>query len=199
MNHGTKVLTSLVKPWANTDRLVVRDSYFASVQCAKRLMVMGLRFIGVVKMANHGFPMHHLSNVQLDAGKGNRKGLLHKDPNTNHKYLAYVWVDRERRYFIASCSSLAPADAIQHKRWRQHDKSPNAPPEWMDIVIEQPEATAIYYKDASVIDHHNHHRQSSLMLERKMHTMDWAKHANQTIFAMLVVNAYLLQVGCQSK
>jgi hypothetical protein len=38
MNHGTKVLTSLIKPWANTDRLVVVDSYFASVQAAKRLM-----------------------------------------------------------------------------------------------------------------------------------------------------------------
>jgi hypothetical protein len=35
------------------------------------------------------------------------------------------------------------------------------------------------------------------MLEKKMHTMDWAKRANQTIFAMMVVNAYLLQIGCQ--
>jgi Transposase IS4 len=198
MNHGTKVLTSLVKPWANTDRVVVGDSYYASVQCAKRCMDMGLRFIGVVKTATRGFPMHFLSNFQLDAGKGDRKGLLHKDPNTGHKYLAYVWVDRERRYFIASCSSLAPAEDIQRKRWRQEDKSPNAPPERMDIVIAQPEATAIYYGGASKIDQHNRHRQGSLMLERKMHTMDWAKRANQTIFAMMVVDAYLLMVGCQS-
>ena len=90
--HGTKVLATLVKPWANTDRVVMADSYFASLQAAKRVMSMGLRFIGVVKTATHGYPMIYLSNVQLDAGKGDRKGLLHTDPETGTKYLAFVWL-----------------------------------------------------------------------------------------------------------
>jgi Transposase IS4 len=193
--HGTKVLANLVKPWANTDRVVVADSYFASLQAAKRLMSMGLRFIGVVKTATRGYPMSYLSNVQLDGGKGDRKGLLHTDPVTGKKYLAFVWVDRDRRCFIASCSSLAPAEAIQRKRWRQKDKSPNAPPERMDIVIDQPEASSTYYKGCSMIDRHNRTK-TELMLEKKVHTMSWAKRCNQTIFGMLVVDAYLLRRGC---
>ena len=33
--HGTKVLKELVMPWANTDRIVCADSYFASVPAAE--------------------------------------------------------------------------------------------------------------------------------------------------------------------
>ena len=33
--HGTKVLNELVMPWANTDRIVCSDSYFASVYAAE--------------------------------------------------------------------------------------------------------------------------------------------------------------------
>ena len=35
--HGCNVLYELVRPWANTDAIVVADSYFASVQAAIRL------------------------------------------------------------------------------------------------------------------------------------------------------------------
>ena len=49
--HGCNVLVELVRPWANTDRVVCADSYFASVQAALRLKKMGLRFIGTVKTA----------------------------------------------------------------------------------------------------------------------------------------------------
>lgn len=36
------------------------DSYFALVQAALHLKDMGLHFIGVVKTAHKGFPMHYL-------------------------------------------------------------------------------------------------------------------------------------------
>jgi Transposase IS4 len=38
LNHGTKVLMDLVKPWKNSNRIVCADSYFASVQCARELL-----------------------------------------------------------------------------------------------------------------------------------------------------------------
>jgi hypothetical protein len=47
--HGTAVLKSLVLPWAQTDRIVCADSYFASVGTLQELKRIGLRFIGVVK------------------------------------------------------------------------------------------------------------------------------------------------------
>ena len=33
--HGTKLLKELVIPWANTDRIICADSYFASVPAAE--------------------------------------------------------------------------------------------------------------------------------------------------------------------
>lgn len=57
INHGTKVMKELVMPWAKTNRLVVADSYFASVQAAEELFKVGLRFTGVVKTATKRFPV----------------------------------------------------------------------------------------------------------------------------------------------
>ena len=66
------------------------DSYFASVQAALRLKAMGLRFIGTVKTATRGFPMHYLQRVILPGGKGDHKALLHTDPESGNALLAYV-------------------------------------------------------------------------------------------------------------
>ena len=57
INHGTKVLADLVKPWAHTSRIVCADSYFSLKQPCDYLRKMGLRFIGVVKTATKGYPM----------------------------------------------------------------------------------------------------------------------------------------------
>ena len=54
--HGTQVLKGLVLPWANSDRVVCTDSYFASVGAAEELKRIGLRFIGVIKTATRQYP-----------------------------------------------------------------------------------------------------------------------------------------------
>ena len=61
--HGCNVLYELVKPWANTDAVVVADSYFASVPAAIRLKEAGLRFIGTIKTATREFPMEGARSV----------------------------------------------------------------------------------------------------------------------------------------
>lgn len=58
-NHGTKVIQYLCGPWAKTHRTVYANSYFASVQTARELYRMGLRFTGVVKTSTRGFPMKY--------------------------------------------------------------------------------------------------------------------------------------------
>jgi Transposase IS4 len=63
-------LAKLVQPWSNTHQVVVADSYFVSVQSAIQFWTMGLRFVGVVKTATKGYPMHHLQRVELPGGKG---------------------------------------------------------------------------------------------------------------------------------
>ena len=195
--HGCNVLVELARPWANTDRVVVADSYFASVQAALRLKAMGLRFIGTVKTATRGFPMHYLQRVLLPGGKGDHKALLHTDPESGNALLAYVWADRDRRYFISTCSSCTPGRQIQRKRWRQRDPTPNADPEVEQVLINQPEAGEIYYSGCGKIDEHNRVRQEFVDLEKKIKTMDWNVRANQSIFGMVVVDAYRLKQGCQ--
>lgn len=59
--HGTVILMELVCRWAGTMRIVCAGSYFSSVPAAKKLLAMGLRFIGVVKTATRGYPMGALS------------------------------------------------------------------------------------------------------------------------------------------
>lgn len=135
----------LVKPWANTSAVVVADSYFASVQAATRLMNIGLLFIGVVKTTAREYPMKWLGRAELTGGKGDRCGLLCRDVDWNHMMLAFTWVDRDRRYFITTYSSLAPGTDISRRRLRQLDTDPNANPEAVYISIPIPEACEIYY------------------------------------------------------
>jgi hypothetical protein len=81
---------------------VCADSYFASVGAAKELYRNGLQFIGVVKTATKGFPKNNLTNVELHQ-RGDFLALA-SDPTSNKepRMAAFVWMDRERRYFIAT-------------------------------------------------------------------------------------------------
>ena len=98
--HGKKVLKELVIPWANTDRIVCADSYFASVPAAKEWWKHGLRFIGVIKTPTRKFTMAYLSNIELQ-NWGYMSGLLTRPVDRTKPVLGdSVWMDRNRRYFI---------------------------------------------------------------------------------------------------
>ncbi|KAG7343000.1 transposase IS4 [Nitzschia inconspicua] len=133
---GTRVAKYLVEPWARTDRIVCGDSFFASVATAKELKSMGLRFIGVVKNASSHYPMTWLSSLEL-SNRGDHKGLVHLDNDGNPDMMAFVWVDRERRYFISTCSSLVEGDPHVRNRWRQGDDM-EAEPEREELTVPTP-------------------------------------------------------------
>jgi Transposase IS4 len=192
------VLYDLVRPWGNTGCVVVADSYYASVQAALRLWSIGLRFIGTVKTAHREFPMAYLSARVMNDGRGDRYGVLSKDLTSGASLLAYCWVDRERRYFISTCSSLAPGPLCVRKRWRQVDQTLNADPQLVEVVVPQPDACNVYYSACGKIDQHNRLRQASLMLETKLKTVLWWRRVNISIFGMCVVDSFLLAQACQS-
>ena len=73
-NHGTNVLKFLVEAWVRTDCFVYADAYFATVKAVTVMRLMGLYFIGVVKMATKKFPISYLSNLEL-VQHGDYKGL----------------------------------------------------------------------------------------------------------------------------
>ena len=146
-----------------------------------------------------GFPMRYLSHLELPDGKGDRRSVLHTDAKSGTSVMACVWADRERRYFVSTCSSTVPGREIIRQRWRQRDTTANAAPVKELIRIPQPQVVQVYYDGCGKIDQHNRHRQDSLNIEKKVTTTDWAKRANLSIFGMIAVDAFYLLAGVRGK
>jgi Transposase IS4 len=187
--HGTIVLKELIDPWFFSERLVCADSYFASVGAAEELRKFGMRFIGVVKTATRRYPMAYLSGIELQQ-RGDRKGLIAKDNEGKPNLLAFVWMDRARRYFIASGSSLAEGMPYIRDRWRQVSNEINADPTRVQLTVPQPKAAELYYMVCSKIDQHNRDRQDTLMIERKLQTHDWSTRVNLSLLSIILVDTW---------
>jgi hypothetical protein len=195
MLHGTMILLFLVGPWLYTNRTTVGDSYFASVGAAYTLHERGMGFIGVVKTATKRFPMGYLSNLEMQQ-RGDRHGVITRGTNSATTLMAFVCMDRDRRYFIASASSLSAGLAHVRTRWRQVDTRANAEAERVQVTVPQPKACEIYYSACGKIDGHNRHRQATLMLENKLPTQEWSRRVNMSLFGMLVVDSWLAFSAC---
>jgi len=133
--------------------------------------------------------MDYLGKVILAGGKGDRHGLYHVDGPTGCRAMAFVWADRDRRYFISTCSNIQPGVDINRSRWKQVDKAPNAVPNKVNLNVEQPKACEIYYSACSMIDRHNRCRQAGLMLEKKIKVQTFDKRVNLSLFGMVVVDS----------
>jgi hypothetical protein len=184
--HGTNVLKHIVSHWFGSNKIVCADSYYASVGAAKELYRNGLRFIGVVKTATKGFPKTYLTNVELHQ-RGDFLALA-LDP----RMAAFVWMDRERRYFIATAGSLAEGTPYSRCRWRQVNQQPNAPPEKVTLSIQQPQTAETYYSTCAAIDRNNRYCQDDLRIEKKIETRDWSVCVYLSIFAKIVVYTWLV-------
>lgn len=166
---------------------------------------MGFRFIGVVKTATKQFPMDHLSKVVLQ-NRGDAVALVAKppegehgpaDPRDNFNLLAYVWLDRQRRYFIATSHGVSYGSSYVRKRWRQlTDVELDENPEKVELEVPQPLASEVYYNTCGAIDQHNRCRQDDLNLEKKLQTKQWHTRINMSIFGMGVVDTWRLYSIC---
>ena len=185
--HGTAVLQRLVAPWAGSKRIVCADSYFACVEAAEELRTSGLRFIGVVKTAHRRFPMASLSGREPGA-RGDHATMAHVEEAGTPDMMTVLWVDRSRRYFVATAGSTRPGKPCERLRWR---KTP-AGAQRVAVTVPQPEVTEIYYTCAAKIDQHNRCRQADLRLEHKFGTHDWSQRVNISLLGMCTVDAWFL-------
>ena len=64
--------------------------------------------------------MAYISSIELDEGRGQRVGVVLKT-NGVPTMMAYVWMDRDKRYFISTASSLKYGKDYSRIRWRQPD------------------------------------------------------------------------------
>mmetsp|Transcript_4815 Transcript_4815/g.5610 ORF Transcript_4815/g.5610 Transcript_4815/m.5610 type:complete len:265 (-) Transcript_4815:1764-2558(-) len=129
----------------------------------------------------------------MTKGRGEFAGLVSRTGP-----LAFVWIDRERRYFIASTSSLIDGQPYSRTRWRQVNESSIAQPEKVEFSVQQPEPAEIYYDVCGKIDQHNRHRPDTLGIEKKLVTHRWDHRENLSIFAMIVVDSWLVWSQCTS-
>jgi hypothetical protein len=97
-------------------------------------------------------------------------------------------MDRDRRYFIASGSSLSDATLILRKRWRQIGDDPEVDPARVELTITQPKAVEVYYSACTKIDQHNRDQQDTLTLEKKLVINDWSTLVNLSILAVILVD-----------
>ena len=62
--------------------------------------------------------MEYPLSIELDEGRGQRVGVVLKS-NGAPTMMAYVWMYRDRRYFISTASSLQDGKDYSRIRWRQ--------------------------------------------------------------------------------
>ncbi len=119
-------------------QIVCADSYFASMGAAEELFRNGILFIGVVKTATRGFQKTFLTSVESESC-GDFFALERLAGDNKPALGAFVWMDRERRYFISTTGSLEAGTPYVRFWWRQVDQTPNAAPEQVMFSIQQPQ------------------------------------------------------------
>jgi hypothetical protein len=165
--HGTVVMKQLLDPWiGQSTRIVCADFYFASVGAALELKRLGFRFIGVIKTATKEFPICYLQGLQFQR-RGDLKATVFYNTNGRPELFAFVWVDRDRRYFVCNGGSLEAVEPISRTRLRKVDQSPNAEAERVRLEIPHSKATQVYYQTCGSVDSHNRKLQDDLDIEKK--------------------------------
>ena len=131
-------------------------------------MRIGIRFIGVVKTATNKISMAYLSSIELDEDRGQQVGVVLKN-NWVPTMMAYVWMDRDRRYLTSTDSSLQDGKDYSRIRWRQSNLPEedfggvnNEEAEQKELTVSQPKYSDIYSNNCAEIDQHNRHRQDTL-------------------------------------
>jgi Transposase IS4 len=184
----------LLCTWSSTRwRIVCADSYFASSSAAMQLYAKHFRFIGVVKTVTRQYPKAYLSAIEMPY----RRAVSALIGSTDGPELrAFVYCDRDRHYFISTCSNIAGGDPIQHVRLRQLEPIETKEPRHEFIMHNCPQAAQLYYGACGKIDQHNWCRQSGLATEKKIRVRSWDKRVNISIFSMIVVDSFLLHREC---
>ena len=91
-------------------------------------------------------------------------GYFSFEKNNKVDKFAFIWVERDLRYFISNTSPLKPGLPYTRDRLRKVDYSPNEDPVCVEFEINQPRLAEIYYSRNSNIDESNHTRQDDFQL-----------------------------------
>ena len=98
--------------------------------------------------------------------------------------LSFAWLDKDRRQFTETCSSLRP-DVLISKHPVQHvDTTCEAAPSANYVSMKQTQAFKMCFDYCGTIDQHNRARQDDLSMEKKIGLHDLTRQVNLGIFSM---------------
>ena len=139
--------------------------------------------------------MAYLSNIEFH-NRVDMSGLLTEPVDRTKPVLgAFVWMDRNRQYFIFTEVSMDKGRPYTCTGWRQENSDPNADPNMVEITIPHTITEELYYSTCGNIDRQNRCRQESLDIEKKLGTKYWSKRFNISVFVINVDDGWLAYQG----
>ena len=119
--------------------------------------------------------------------------MVHVDATGTADKMDTFWVDRSRRYFIATAGSSPAGMRCERSCWRETPGGAQR----VAVTVSQPEVAEIYYSCAGRIDQHKRCRQDDLCLEHNFGTHDWSQRVNLSLLRVCLVDAWLLHTGAR--
>ena len=88
--------------------------------------------------------MAYLPNIEFQ-NQGDMSGFLTRPVDRINPVLgAFVWVDRNRRYFVFIRGLMEEGQPYTRTRWRQVEPAPNTDPNMVDLTILHPITAELY-------------------------------------------------------
>ena len=104
--------------------------------------------------------------------------------------MVFAWVDRDRRYFIATIGSLEEGQVVLRHIWSQVVENMNSYNQMVYLNIPIPVSEDMYYATRSDFDKNNQRRCDDIKLEKRLGTHIWYLSVNMSIFVVSVVDTY---------
>jgi hypothetical protein len=139
LNHVTRILLQLVKPWNNTNRVLCSDS---NPNCKESLTSL-IEIYQKCKNSKKRIPHGVRPGKGACGEKGTRFGIVSTDAENIPQLPALVWNKRERRYFISLTSSSQEVQPQVCHCWRHLVANLTTPPTCIEVVVPQTANTEI--------------------------------------------------------
>jgi len=192
LGAGTGTTMRLTRPWHGTNRVLVGDSWFASLLTAFELWRVGLFFMGIVKTASRFFPKKFLSTwcVENNSRENRGKHIILKTVKEGVNLYALGWSDKKGKQVITTTGTTLPADPSRRRRHKRVLVDGRWEKEVYFKNVPRPSIIKELFDAFSAIDVHDHLRQGSLEMEREWKTQSWVLRIFATVLGMITVNAF---------
>ena len=170
-------------------RVVVGDSWFASVRAARALpLLFDVRFIGNVKTAHAGFPIEALRFTLATMDRGEHVVMWEMEDEDGRDVWTGLWAlgwhDHHYKTFITNTGTDSDGEPAKKKRNKTNGST-------YFKSVQRPTVLENYYSACGKIDAHNRFRQYLLKLEKIWEVKLWQKRIITSVIATTVVDTFL--------